>query len=356
MDWLRLAQDAGDDDGVARSYTLRHHRNYNVRGWLPSYPETTGYIIPTFYDFAAMLDSPGDAARAERMARWEAEIQMESGAVRGGTIADAPSPSDFNTGQVIFGWVRAAEETGDSLFDECAARASKWLIEYQDEDGCWRRSASKFARPGGHVYNTRTAWALALYGTRAGDERALLAARRSAEFALSRQSGNGWLAENCLDDEDRPLVHTIAYAARGMLETGLILGEDRFVEGARKIAVELQKAQRTDGSLSGRYDKDWNGAVRWSCLTGNSQMALCWDRLAEIDGNPSFRETADRVLRFVMSTQVLHTKDPGVRGGVAGPYPIWGDYGYYEYLNWAAKFTADALLGRVAGKLTGTSG
>ena len=141
-----------------------------------------------------------------------------------------------------------------------------------------------------------------------------------------------------------------------MLETGLILGEDRFVEGARKIAVELQKAQRTDGSLSGRYDKDWNGAVRWSCLTGNSQMALCWDRLAEIDGNPSFKEAADRVLRFVMSTQVLHTKDPGVRGGVAGPYPIWGDYGYYEYLNWAAKFTADALLGRVAGKLTGTSG
>ena len=55
------------------------------------------------------------------------------------------------------------------------------------------------------------------------------------------------------------------------------------------------------------------------------------------------------------SGEPAHAASPvaSVRGAVAGSYPIWGGYGAYEYLNWAAKFTADALLGRVAGTLTG---
>jgi hypothetical protein len=45
-----------------------------------------------------------------------------------------------------------------------------------------------------------------------------------------------------------------------------------------------------------------------------------------------------------------------VRGGVPGSFPIWGGYGTYEYLNWAAKFLADALLGRLANVPGGTRG
>ena len=32
------------------------------------------------------------------------------------------------------------------------------------------------------------------------------------------------------------------------------------------------------------------------------------------------------------------------RGGVKGSFPVDGDYGKYEYLNWAAKFLADSLM------------
>jgi len=40
--WLSRAQDSStsDDGGVARHYSL-------VDGWSTSYPETTGYIVPT---------------------------------------------------------------------------------------------------------------------------------------------------------------------------------------------------------------------------------------------------------------------------------------------------------------------
>ena len=68
------------------------------------------------------------------------------------------------------------------------------------------------------------------------------------------------------------------------------------------------------------------------------------------------RDSAERAVRYVTGTQDLESDDPGVRGGVAGSCPIWGEYGAYEYLNWAAKFTLDALLGRVTGRACGTSG
>ena len=47
LEWLSLAQDrsASADGGVARTFDL-------LRGWETSYPETTGYIVPTFIDYA----------------------------------------------------------------------------------------------------------------------------------------------------------------------------------------------------------------------------------------------------------------------------------------------------------------
>jgi hypothetical protein len=48
LDWLRAAQDRSTtrDGGVARHFSL-------VDGWSASYPETTGYIIPTVLEHAA---------------------------------------------------------------------------------------------------------------------------------------------------------------------------------------------------------------------------------------------------------------------------------------------------------------
>src|SRR5262245_38916208 len=47
-DWLTRAQDATDDGGVSGRFLLKS-------GWTSSYPETTGYIIPTFLALATVL-------------------------------------------------------------------------------------------------------------------------------------------------------------------------------------------------------------------------------------------------------------------------------------------------------------
>jgi hypothetical protein len=356
LGWIERAHAATGGKGVARSYVLRRHHRYGITGWLPAYPETTGYIIPTFYDAARQIGRPALAEQATAMAEWEASIQLADGAVRGGTVSDPVSPAVFNTGQVLFGWVAAFEETGDERFREAARRAASWLVDHLDDDGCWRRGASQFAAAGGHVYNARAAWGLARCAALTGDAASRDAAARAADFACRQQLGNGWFADNCLSDPERPLTHTIAYAAQGVLEIGLLQGEERFVAAARRTAEGALRALRADGFLPGRLDAQWRAAVDWSCVTGQAQMALVWDRLARLDGRGDFAAAAERSLGFALTVQDLANPDPGIRGGVPGSFPIWGGYGNYEYLNWAAKFLADALLGRAANTPGGTRG
>src|SRR5690349_11059013 len=344
MQWLCRAQDATDSSGVARSYSLRFMRAHQRRGWLAAYPETTGYIIPTFFDYAALAGNAEYRDRAIRMADWEIAVQLDSGAVQGGVIGFPPTPAIFNTGQVLFGWSRAFVETGEERFRKAAVRAADFLVDAQDADGAWRRHGSRYARAGVNVYDARTAWGLLEAFEVCGDARYREAAARNLEFVLTRQTPNGWFADCCLDDDARPLLHTVAYTMEGLLEAGVRLKNPAYVDASRRAADALRERQQRDGSLAGRFDASWRPAARWSCLTGDAQLALVWLRLSELTGEPGYRGAAGRMLRFLEATQDLDASDPGVRGGIKGSQPIWGPYGPFEYLNWAAKFFADALL------------
>lgn len=338
-DWLARAQDATPDDGVAAWYDIKTH------SWQASYPETTGYIIPTLYDYAAFSGRLEFAERARRMAEWETAIQLPGGGVRAGTVdSETVAPTIFNTGQVLFGWLRAWQETGNDKFRTAANRAADWLVEAQDPDGAWRRYASPFAKFQLNAYNTRVAWALAQAGRALEDVRYSNAARANVEWALTRAQKNGWLEDNCLSDNDHPLTHTIAYSLRGIVETGALLGETRFVDFAARIARALAAAQRDDGALPGRLNADWRPAARWTCLTGNAQIAINWLRLAGFTGDDTLRAHARRANQFNMRTQRLDKTSPGLRGAIKGSFPVDGGYMAYRCPNWAAKFFMDSLM------------
>jgi len=355
IEWLVRAQDATPDGGVSRAFSLAWHPYFGCRGWQPSYPETTGYIIPTLYGAARRLGHAELAARAERAARWEIEIQLPTGAIRGGVIGAPESPAVFNTGQVLLGWLAAFEETGEGLFADAARRAARYLVATLDPDGHWRSDNSRFARADATLYNTRTAWALAEAGARLDDRRFTAAAARSLHAAADLQAPNGWLPSCCLSDPEQPLLHTLAYGIRGLLEGGRVLGDAALLQAAERAAKALVAAVRPDGWMPGRYRSDWSPAVRWSCLTGQAQMANNWMRLAVITGDSKWLEPVPAVLRFLKRTQNRHSAEPGVRGGIKGSWPVGGDYGAYEVLNWATKFFADALMRHEAVERNGLS-
>lgn len=338
IDWLRRAQDATADDGVAQTWFVKGRR------WANSYPETTGYIIPTFYRYAELVADSDARGRARRMADWESEVQLPDGGVVAGALGDSDLPTVFNTGQVLFGWVRAFEVEGDERYRDSAARAARWLCEAQDEDGCWRRFGSPMTAAGRiNTYNTRTAWGLARVHAITGEKLFLDRAVRNCDWALTQRVASGWLASNCLLDPEQPFVHTIAYAMRGLLEVGEYARRGDFVQAAVRIGDALLGALPESGFLPGRFDANWRSTVRWSCLTGNAQMAINWGRLFQITGEDKYRDAVLRINGFTKRTQRL-SGPLDERGGIKGSHPIDGRYHPWQYPNWAAKFFADALM------------
>lgn len=352
MRWLCRAQDASADGGVARMYHLK-------TGWGASYPETTGYIIPTFIEFARFTDRPEYLNRALRMADWEIDVQMDSGAVQGGTIADPPSPAVFNTGQVIFGWLAAYEASGDPRYKDAAMRAGEFLLANQDSDGAWRRNLSAFCspipKPDSFCYNIRTAWALLMLARITGEERYQEAATGNLDYVAGRCRANGWIPDNCLNDPLNPLLHTIAYSTQGMLELGCRTENEQVLEQVTVANEYLARCFEQHGQLHGRYDESWSPRARWRCLTGEAQTAVVWFRLANLTGEQRWRQRAIALTTQVKRTQAL-TGDPNIVGGIKGSQPIYGWYGKYQYLNWATKFYADALMAEAGHSAAGTTG
>lgn len=338
IDWLCRAQDVRkhkpDAGGVAAGWSFED-------GWLPGYPETTGYIIETFIAAAEYLGRPGLIERAQKMIDWELSLQTADGAFPGHFGEEGSHPVIFNQGQIMHGLVAGYTSLKRQDCLEAGVRAGRWLVAQQDDDGCYRR----FEHNGvPHVYNTRAIWALAAIGVVANEAAFLAAARCNLDWALGQQTPSGWFATNAFVPGRPPFTHTIAYAIRGFIEVGVLLGEERYLQAAEKAARGLMAKQRGDGWLAGTYDDGWAPAASYACVTGVAQMALCWLRLAQICGDKSYRDAAWRAIAYVKRTQRLEDDDHVVRGAIPGSAPIWGAYSRFEFPNWAAKFFADALI------------
>lgn len=337
MSWLRRAQDrsASRDGGVSHSFSL-------VSAWATSYPETTGYIVPTFLQYAALVGEHDLVERAERMLDWLVSIQFPEGGFQGGRVDSVPRvPVTFNTGQILLGLAAGAGH--HARYRRAMCQAATWLRDTQDPDGCWRRHPSPFAHPGEKAYDTHVAWALLEADRVSPGEGYAEAALRNITWALGKQQQNGWFADCCLTDPERPLTHTLGYVLRGLVEGYLYSRDRNLLAAARCTADGLTTAVGTDGHLAGRLSADWTPAVRWVCLTGAVQIAHSLLLLYREAGDRRYLEIGRALNRYVRRTVSL-TGDPDVRGGVRGSYPIHESYGRFQYLNWAAKFCVDANL------------
>ncbi len=336
--WLCRAQDvrneSADSGGVSAGWSFED-------GWLPSYPETSGYIVETFIAAARTLERPNLVARAHRIIDWELSIQHPDGAFPGHFGEPGSEPVVFNTGQIMHGMLAGHLQLGRAECLDSAVRAGHWLARHQDDDGCWRR----FEHHGvPHTYNTRGTWALLATAMVAGDTRLKNAAIRNLEWALTQQRPSGWFANNAFTPDREPFTHTIAYAIRGFLECATLLQNERYLAAAVKAARAVAKVQRADGWLAGTYAENWDAGAHYCCLTGVAQMSLNWTRLAQEAGATELRDNARRGIAFVKGHQRIDDPDPVVRGAIAGSAPIWGRYSMFEFPNWAAKFFADALI------------
>jgi len=249
----------------------------------------------------------------------------------------------FNTGQILIGLASGVRELGDE-YRPAMRSAADWLVRSQDPDGCWRNHASPFAGPGDKAYDTHVAWGLFEAARVDGNSRYADAAVANVRWALQHQHENGWFDNCCLDTPSRPLTHTLGYVLRGVVEAYRFTEAPDLLQACLKTADGLLAAIRLeDGFLPGRVFPDWRGAVDWACLTGTVQIAGCWLLLYGTTGDGRYRDAALVANRYVRRTMSVDGR-PEIRGAVKGAFPVSGNYGRYEYLNWAAKFFIDSHL------------
>ena len=340
--WLINAQDADETGGISEGFHLVH-------GWLPPYPETTGYLIETFLDYYHQTGNLKFKSRALKMADWLASIQNSDGSIPDSYFK---KKMVFDTGQVIFGFIRAYEETANFKYLDAAVKAGSWLLNVQEEDGTWRRFAVDNIP---HTYYTRVAWSLSRLHSATGDSRYIDACLKNVKWALYRQEDNGWFndASFNLSNHHRPFTHTIAYTMRGILEVGICTKQERFISAVSKAADSLMPAIKQDGFVSGTYDRNWKGDESFCCLTGSAQIAIIMFKLYQLTNKNAYIETGKMINSYLKSRQQLFLNRKEVYGAIAGSWPIWGGYIHFTYPNWAAKFFVDALMIETEQKING---
>ena len=342
LGWILAAQ--RPDGGIAAYYSL-------LTGYSESYPEVTGYIIPTLYEFSR---ASGDAGcphlrAAERATEWLLSLQLPTGAFPAGLYSQAqradPLPSAFNTGQILHGLVRVHLETNRAEIRNAALTAARWLAETQKADGSWSGPGAYQGAP--HTYYSMVAWPLAELAAnlRSGspdDQPCRWAAEKNLDWTLSHFRPGGWVDGINLRGHPNYL-HFIAYALQGLLETAILLRRNDAIDAVAKSASFLLRKFETNKFLPGAYESDFKSPQPFTCLTGNAQMSCVWLRLFEVTDDLRYLNAALKMNEMLKSLVPARGRR-GIKGGVSGSYPIWSRYQPLRYISWGCKFFADALL------------
>ncbi len=337
--WILNAQ--RPDGGIAAYYSL-------LTGYSESYPEVTGYIVPTLYDFARANNDNRAAVAADRATAWLISLQMPTGAFPGGLHGSEPQASVFNTGQILQGLVRAHFETRRLEIRAAAVAAGDWLMNVQQVDGSW--SGPGAYQQASHTYYSMVSWALAELSEHVSDRQYGLAAEKNLDWVLSHFQPGGWI--DGINLRSHPTyLHFIAYVLQGALEGAILLRRDDAIQSVANSSWVLLRKFETNKFLPGAYETDFRSGHRFTCLTGNAQMSCVWLRLFEVTGDLRYLNAALKMNE--MLKQLIPARGPrGIAGGVSGSYPTWGRYQPLRNISWGGKFFADALL--LEHRLTGS--
>lgn len=334
LTWLRRSMEVTGNRGSAHSYS-------SVWGWQKAYPETTGYIIDTLCDYAAIKNDRTLLRLAVDCGDWLTEIQFPNGAfpalLEGNTRA-----SVFNTAQILFGLTRIAAMQPDNAqsMRNALESATAWLTDMLEPDFSWKKHAYV---PGfTPSYYTRAVWGVLKANTVLQLPKVALAMRKALLFYAVRMLPEGTVQDWGFRPGKPAFTHTIGYTLEGFLESALILNEQQIIEKKILAGEKFLKVRNKVGRTAGQYDTSWNGDYSFICVTGNCQLSIFLHRLWEISGQEQFKLASQELLEEVIPFQNMGS-NPEKFGAMPGSAPFWGPYMRFRYPNWAVKFFLDAI-------------
>lgn len=344
LNWLKRAQNINMSGGVSAGYSL-------LKGWLPEYIETTGYIISSFLEASLFLKDDSYRSRAEKMADYLVSMQLTDGGFKTypHPLKGSYEPTIFNTGQDLIGMVDIYKATHRKKYLLSLIRSAEFLISVQNNNGTW----TKYSYDGkAHSYDSRVSLAILKAYKITKNRRYLSSGIKNLDWTVSLQTKNGWFEDAYLPhpNPSDPYTHTLAYTIEGLLLSGLEIRNGKWIRVAKKTADKLLTYFLKNNFLPGTLDRKWVSSDRYSCLSGDAQISGIWLRFYLLTKDHKYLKASKMLNAYLKSTQQIDNGDINITGGIKGCEPIYGDllkmegYCRMTYINWAAKFFVDALL------------
>ncbi len=295
--WIQEYTEAGK--GIAHSSMLR-----------TSYPEVTGYYIPTLMRW-------GFTDQAESYAKWLISIQHSDGAWYD---TEGRDPYVFDSAQILKGLLAVRDRVDGA--DEAIRRGCDWLLENMEESGRLTTPSREAWGEEGICSELIHLYCLSPLHEAAevfGEERYRSAAEKTA----------GYYIRNYKDKicDFSFLSHFYAYVMEGLLD----IGQEGLV---REAMGHMERILDEKGYVPAYRD------VNWVCSTGLFQLAVVWFKLGDL-GHGS------RALTYAAGLQ-------NESGGWYGSYPTsdapraadrkeYPDYFADREISWAVKYFLDAV-------------
>ena len=264
IDWLCLTHDVTGRRGSSKGYSLLH-------GWLPAFPETTGYIIGTLLEHADKTGDDSLRVRAREMGDWEVEVQDPDGGVMEGPSSRRPGQLDrlqhghghprlARPARALRRRPLARGRAAGPAASSCASstttapgsgeptslriRTPTTRASTGRCSGCSRRPATSSSGTRGRP---QLDWVVDASGRTAGSTCCIFKPRTRPEHATA-----------------------LAYTMRGLLESAVLLGDERYLDAARRARPGPDAASsRARGASRRRTTSDWSRPRVTGCLTGH---------------------------------------------------------------------------------------
>ena len=326
------------DGGASAKYSMMSHQ------FTEGYPLSTAKWVPMltrikqFYPevYQQEINVP---ELTRELVNWVVRTQRRDGtfpASYGDYMNQAPRV--FNNGMIIHSLLDYHNARGGYDLIESCISSAEWLMKVQSNDGSWRQFTFHQLSS-----NTLTGAALMRLAAITGDKKYHVAGEKNILFALDLQLPNGYFSGNGFDSNSSAYTITIAYAIAGILEAGLLTGNDKWKEAAFNGLVPVLNLVNKTGFLVGEIDENFQSESTFSCLPGNCLLATIAYKMAAMTGNADLKLKADLLTDYVKGRQMI-SKIPSVNGGVSGSWPISGNYSSYEIPSWAVRYFVEAVM------------
>lgn len=290
VQWLVDAQKNSQphDGGISAFYDVSS-------GWASSYPEVSGYLLPTIWRNRNAGVNVEDCL--SKLIHFLKTVQQSDGGYLGGTCAQ-PSKSSvaFNTGQVLLGMSDYLQHGGPASLLESAEAAAEWMIRHQDASGEWP-SDSLRGYVGPKAYDVHAAIGVLKFAQLTKESRFEAGAAQALNAALSYQSPNGWV-ENCdLLKPAQPSTHYLGYYLRGLVEYYLNEPSPKLGRGIDRMLEAFADIHQSHQGIPGRFDREWKPTCRQMCVPGSLQIAESAALYGKACGEAHHVEFAQSIIR-----------------------------------------------------------